>query len=239
MKGRGKPKKSGPLDGEGRRSIYVAIRRNFLSPFMLAFDTPTPFSTMGRRNVSNVPAQSLTLMNDPFVAEQSRVWAKRAIKNGDDAQERIQWMYLAAFSREPSEAELEFALEFALESDNGETDVDRWSAFAHALDPAYGGDVVGAATGAGKALHGPHHEVKAKNVIFLYMDGGPSQIDTFDPKPLLDKYNGKDPKDLFKVEPAQFNNGKVLASPWKVKQYGESGLPVSSLFPHVASCADD
>jgi hypothetical protein len=92
----------------------------------------------------------------------------------------------------------------------------------------------------GRAGHGPHHEVRAKNVIFLYMDGGPSQIDTFDPKPLLDKYNGRDPGELFSVEPTQFNNnGKVLASPWKFKQYGESGLPVSSLFPHIASCADD
>jgi hypothetical protein len=111
---------------------------------------------------------------------------------------------------------------------------------AFGLDSAYGGDAIEPATGLSKALHGPHHEVKAKNVIFLYMDGGPSQIDTFDPKPLLDKYNGKDPKDLFKIEPTQFNNnGKVLASPWKFKRYGESGLPVSSLFPHVGSCADD
>jgi len=92
----------------------------------------------------------------------------------------------------------------------------------------------------GFAGHGPHHEVRAKNVIFLYMDGGPSQIDTFDPKPLLDKYNGKDPGDLFNVEPTQFNkNGLVLASPWKFKQYGESGIPVSSLFPHVAECVDE
>ena len=92
----------------------------------------------------------------------------------------------------------------------------------------------------GNALHGPHHHVAAKNVIFLYMDGGPSQIDTFDPKPMLDKHNGKDPGALFKVEPTQFNNnGKVLASPWNFTQHGESGLPVSSLFPHVATCADD
>lgn len=92
----------------------------------------------------------------------------------------------------------------------------------------------------GSALHGPHHEVKARNVIFLYMDGGPSQIDTFDPKPLLDKFDGKDPGRLFKVEPTQFNNnGKVLASPWKFKQHGESGLAVSSLFPHVATVADE
>ncbi len=90
------------------------------------------------------------------------------------------------------------------------------------------------------ANHGPHHKVRAKNVIFLYMDGGPSQVDTFDPKPLLDKYNGKDPGKLFDVEPTQFNNnGKVLASPWKFKQYGDSGLPVSDLFPHVSECVND
>ena len=88
---------------------------------------------------------------------------------------------------------------------------------------------------------GTHHTAKAKSVIFLYMDGGPSQIDTFDPKPVLDKYHGQDPyKVLPKVEPTQFANvGKVLASPWKFKQYGHSGMWVSDLFPHVAMCADD
>lgn len=88
--------------------------------------------------------------------------------------------------------------------------------------------------------HGLHHQATAKRVVFLYMDGGPSQIDTFDPKPLLDKYHGQDPGQLFKVEATQFNNnGTVLASPWKFKQYGESGLPISDLFPHIAQCADD
>ncbi|MDV6030310.1 MAG: DUF1501 domain-containing protein [Phycisphaera sp. RhM] len=92
----------------------------------------------------------------------------------------------------------------------------------------------------GKAGHGPHHQVRAKNVIFLYMDGGPSQVDTFDPKPLLTKFNGKDPGTLFDVEPTQFNNnGTVLASPWEFQQHGESGIPVSSLFPHVATCVDE
>ncbi|MFO0936583.1 MAG: DUF1501 domain-containing protein [Gemmataceae bacterium] len=87
---------------------------------------------------------------------------------------------------------------------------------------------------------GTHHTAKAKSVIFLYMDGGPSQIDTFDPKPLLEKYHGQDPyKVLPKVEPTQFANvGKVLASPWKFKQYGQSGTWVSDLFPHVAAHAD-
>lgn len=102
--------------------------------------------------------------------------------------------------------------------------------------PAFAGQV---ASGS-RAGHGPHHRVRAKNVIFLYMDGGPSQIDTFDPKPLLDKFHGQDPSKLFNVEPTQFNNnGNVLASPWKFHSYGESGIPVSDLFPHIAKCVDE
>ena len=80
---------------------------------------------------------------------------------------------------------------------------------------------------------------RAKSVIFLYMDGGPSQIDTFDPKPMLDKYHGQDPSKFFKVAPTQFNNnGTVLKSPWTFQKYGESGIEISSLFPHVAKHAD-
>jgi len=110
MDGRGKPG-SGPLDGAGRRSIYTSVRRNFLPPMMLAFDMPIPFTTMGRRNVSNVPAQALILMNDPFVVEQSRVWAKRLATVAEPA-ERVRQMYLAAFSRPPAEHELKDALAF-------------------------------------------------------------------------------------------------------------------------------
>lgn len=106
-------------------------------------------------------------------------------------------------------------------------------------DPAFSGDDA-RLSGVVHAGHGPHHQVRAKNVVFLYMDGGPSQVDTFDPKPMLDRYNGQDPGALFDVEPTQFNNnGTVLASPWKFQQYGESGIPVSELFPHVAECVDD
>src|SRR5437879_4421341 len=86
-----------------------------------------------------------------------------------------------------------------------------------------------------------HFPAKAKHIIFLYMDGGPSQVDTFDPKPMLDKHNGKSPHEVIgKVEPTQFANiGKLLKSPWEFKNYGECGLPVSDLFPHVGTCADD
>ncbi len=84
-----------------------------------------------------------------------------------------------------------------------------------------------------------HLKPRAKNVIFLYMDGGPSQVDTFDPKPLLTKFHGRNPGELFEVAPTQFNNnGTVLGSPWAFHKYGESGIEVSDLFPNVAKHVD-
>ena len=79
---------------------------------------------------------------------------------------------------------------------------------------------------------------RARHVIFLYMSGGVSQVDSFDPKPLLDRDHGK-PMPT-KIERTQFNNnGDIFASPFPFKQYGESGIPVSSMFPHVGECVDD
>jgi len=84
----------------------------------------------------------------------------------------------------------------------------------------------------------PHYDPQVTSVIFLYMDGGVSQVDSFDPKPELDKRNGQ--PFPAKIEKTQFNNiGNTLASPWKFKQYGQSGIPVSELFPHVAQHVDD
>jgi hypothetical protein len=92
-----------------------------------------------------------------------------------------------------------------------------------------------ARNGGAKPTHFPG---KARNVIFLYMDGGVSQVDTFDPKPRLDRDHGKPFSD--RIEPTQFNDiGTVLKSPWKFKQHGKSGLWVSDLFPAVAEHADD
>ena len=83
----------------------------------------------------------------------------------------------------------------------------------------------------------PGFRPRAKNVIFLYMDGGVSQVDSFDPKPALDRMNGK-PFNA-KIEPTQFDNvGTTLASPWKFAQHGESGQWVSTLFPNIARNAD-
>ncbi len=113
MQGRGRPGRNGPLDGNGRRSIYIEVRRNFLSPMMQAFDTPIPFTTIGRRNASNVPAQALILMNDPFVIDQSRVLARRLLAEvPDDTNARISRLYERCFSRQPTDSELQDAAAF-------------------------------------------------------------------------------------------------------------------------------
>ena len=79
---------------------------------------------------------------------------------------------------------------------------------------------------------------RAKRILFLLMSGGPSQVDTFDPKPLLTRDDGK-PLPFAKPR-VQFNSTKnLLKSPWKFRQYGESGLWVSELFPNLARCVDD
>ena len=110
--GRGRPK-TGPLDGAGRRSLYTKIRRNFLPGFLLAFDMPVPFQAMGRRTVTNVPAQALMLMNDPFVAEQSTLWARQTLADSTRSPaERIDQMYRAAFARLPTSDEQAAAREF-------------------------------------------------------------------------------------------------------------------------------
>jgi hypothetical protein len=84
------------------------------------------------------------------------------------------------------------------------------------------------------AARRPHFTATAKRVIFLFMPGGPSQVDTFDPKPRLTQDNGKPSPKLYLGQ-----QRNLLASPWKFQRYGESGLEVSELFPHTAGCIDD
>jgi hypothetical protein len=134
--GRGRPA-SGPLDGAGRRSVYLAVRRNFLSPLLLAFDTPSPFSTVGRRTVSNVPAQSLILLNDPFVHQQAGLWAKRVLAEGGTPAARVRHLYLAAFARPPTPAEERACLGFLarqarLTASGGDAPA-AWADLAHVL----------------------------------------------------------------------------------------------------------
>ena len=98
--------------------------------------------------------------------------------------------------------------------------------------------LLGAEQRAADPMARAHLRPRAKRVVFLFMKGGPSHVDTFDPKPLLDRDSGKPfPYDLPRVTFAKA--GSLLRSPWKFRQYGQSGLPVSDLFPHVARCVDD
>lgn len=112
MTGRGRPGSSGPLDGHRRRSIYLEVRRNFLNPMMLTFDAPNPHQTMGKRSRSNVPAQSLILMNDPFVVEQAGRMAARVIEAHSDVEPRVVDIYERALAREPTPAETAAAIDF-------------------------------------------------------------------------------------------------------------------------------
>lgn len=113
MRGNRSPGGSGPLDGNGRRSIYTEVRRNHLSSMLLAFDRPIPFMTMGRRVQSNSPAQALIMLNDPFVHQQVDIWAKRLLAQKDNSDEAIlSQAYLEAFGRSVRKEEAAAASEF-------------------------------------------------------------------------------------------------------------------------------
>jgi cytochrome c553 len=137
LEGRGRPAKSGPLDGEGRRSVYQSVYRNFLNPFLLAFDTPIPFSTVGRRQVSNVPAQALILLNDPFVHQQAEMWAKAVCAADPGNSDRIVGMYRTAFGRDPGRDEISACLQFLVDQatrrQTTPVDVRVWADLAHTL----------------------------------------------------------------------------------------------------------
>jgi hypothetical protein len=136
MVGRGRPTIGGPLDGAGRRSLYLNVRRNFLTPMFLAFDYPTPFSTMGRRSVSNVPAQALTMMNNPLVLQQAELWAKRTLAQaGQTPRQRVHHMYEEALGRPPTEAEASAALAFLHEQARlySPDEARAWADLAHVL----------------------------------------------------------------------------------------------------------
>lgn len=91
------------------------------------------------------------------------------------------------------------------------------------------------------AARAPHFAPKAKAVIFLFMVGGPSHIETFDPKPVLDRLHGQQLPPSFGEIKSQFikPGTPLLGSAWKFKKYGQSGIEVSDLFPEIATCVDD
>lgn len=135
MQGRGRPRQNGPLDGNGRRSIYIAVNRNFLSPFMLAFDVPAPVTTTGRRTVSNVPAQALIMLNNEFVNQQARVWAEKLLAaKPQDNRQLLEVAWFELFSRPATDSDLEPLLSFAgAETDGGLMPAETLTELCHVL----------------------------------------------------------------------------------------------------------
>ena len=125
-----------PAQDQRRRSVYLTVRRNFLSPFLETFDAPRPFSTLGKRAVTNVPAQSLALLNDPFVIEQAAQWADTMLRAEADSDQRIRRMFEAALARAPSDFELAgsrtYLADLAREHGDGKDKL-AWRDFAQSL----------------------------------------------------------------------------------------------------------
>ncbi len=126
--GRGKPK-SGPLDGNGRRSIYIQVRRNFLTPMFLAFDYPLPVSTIGTRGSSTVPSQALLMLNNELIAQSAREWAKN-LQKIPDPQQRIATIFETAFNRPPEPWEQKEAQAFLDKQQSAES---AWADLCHVI----------------------------------------------------------------------------------------------------------
>jgi hypothetical protein len=119
--------------------VYIAVRRNFLDPFMQAFDQPVPATTCGKRHTSNVPAQALALLNSELAHELAAFWGKRLAAQADVADDaRIESMWIAAFARAPRAEERAAASEFlraerAAVQGDADRDAATYAALAHTL----------------------------------------------------------------------------------------------------------
>lgn len=128
---------SGPLDGEGRRSLYLTMSIMATPKFLMTFDLPDLRLPSGKRNVTSVPAQALTMLNDPFVQTLSKHWASSLVKEPHSSpEERLDCMFETAFSREPDDAERANWLSFLNEVNQSSSvmaDEDAWAQLAHAM----------------------------------------------------------------------------------------------------------
>ena len=133
LTGRGRPGKSGALHGNSRRSLYLEVRRNFLNPMLTAFDMPTPFSSMGRRNISNVPAQALTMLNDPLVHWIAERWSENTMQSEGDVRSKAAKMLLAARGHVQEPDDLDNAVRFIESESKLTSEREAWKSFAHVL----------------------------------------------------------------------------------------------------------
>jgi hypothetical protein len=115
-------------DPSARRSVYVAVRRNELNPFLAVFDAPAPFSTTGRRDATNVPAQSLAMMNDAFVRESAIAWSNRLSTMGglDSDAARIDYAFRGALGRSATSQEKAATLAYLKQLQTSGESEPRW-----------------------------------------------------------------------------------------------------------------
>lgn len=130
MQGRGRPGSSGPLNGNGRRSVYLEIRRNFPNPLLTAFDLPTPQAPQTKRNQSNVPAQALALLNDPLVYDQCQKWCNRLKAMQLGAEDQLQKMYEESLGRRGETQEVSLMLAYLKDANYSDQ---AWFDVAHTL----------------------------------------------------------------------------------------------------------
>ena len=273
MGGRGRPAASGPLDGDGRRSLYIAVRRNFLPPLLSVFDMPAPVSTMGGRQCFQRARTSVGVDERSVRRGRGLPLGRTFVPHGRSIlKQRIDRMYRAAFraachcpravgraglsgrasgrtpgrwsTRKPTTFAFGPICATACSTPKNSCSfiegchVSLWPVLrqrAIAVRRNAAGAVRTASamwrwprcwpTAASRAAGrcGTLAPARAKNVIFLYMDGGPSQVDTFDPKPRLNRDHGK--PFAMKAEATQFNNnGMTLGSPWKFMLAAKAAL---------------
>ena len=122
-------REKGPVDGKGRRSVYQEIRRNAHNPFLEVFDQPKPSSTRGLRDSTNVPAQSLTMLNSELVISLSKTWGEQLGALPGSASETVRHMFLAALGREPSALEVDECLGYI----GTEPGPEEWADLAHSI----------------------------------------------------------------------------------------------------------
>ncbi|CAA6679941.1 MULTISPECIES: PSD1 and planctomycete cytochrome C domain-containing protein [unclassified Lentimonas] len=131
--------KSGPVDGNARRSIYTQLRRNFMPSFLRILGMPNAIEPIGARNITNVPAQSLALMNSQFTREQALAWAKYLLEAEADEVARINYMHQVALSRPADEAEIAWAQDLVRDvtemyQENGDVnEVAVWQELCHVM----------------------------------------------------------------------------------------------------------
>lgn len=123
----------GPLDGSGRRSLYLEVRRNFPYEFLLSFDFPRPASPVGKRNTTIVPTQSLTMLNDPLVLHQSQIWANKIRSADGDQVSKVQRMYQELLGRQPTAEELPAVQSLLEDVRTKEGEEKAWHVLAHGM----------------------------------------------------------------------------------------------------------